>query len=146
MQGLLPYKTFQYGDVIVSHLIVSCSRESTLIIDQANLFGTTLGIYLARTLTVAHRRSVELRRLYQPLDFNMDELVDSDADSDRGVESSAQGLSQIERGSGRAEAAIVGNGNGKTKDSMENPWDDGEGEIFGLGDHEEDEEETKRIV
>lgn len=98
VQSLLPYKTFQYGDVI------------------ANVLGSSLGITLARILTIRHQRTVELRRLYQPL--NLNDFRDSDQDSDEEELPTAQSLTAR---------------NPKLK-LEENPWDHDETEIFGLGD------------
>jgi len=49
IQSLLPYKTFQIGDVI------------------ANILGASLGLYLSHALERRHRRRRELARLYTPL-------------------------------------------------------------------------------
>ncbi|WVF68022.1 hypothetical protein IAT40_002784 [Kwoniella sp. CBS 6097] len=49
VQSMLPWKTFQFGDIV------------------ANLFGSTLFLYLAHLAHKRHLRKLELSSLYQPL-------------------------------------------------------------------------------
>lgn len=115
-------------------------------IPQANIIGSTLGIFLARSLTLSHRRHVALQRLYQPLDLTA--LDDSDdGESEPGEAPPPNG--EIGEGVGRAEAALTATRSGKKVRIEENPWDDGEGEIFGLGDSDDEEahaQNSKRTI
>lgn len=61
VQALLPYKTFQIGDI------------------AANLLGSSLGLWLAWNLERYYRHRREISRLYQPLD-TMDEPTDDEGD------------------------------------------------------------------
>jgi len=61
VQSLLPYKTFQIGDVI------------------ANLLGSSLGLFVSYNLEKYYRRRREIARLYQPLD-QLPEDLPSDED------------------------------------------------------------------
>jgi len=60
VQSLLPYKAFQYGDVL------------------ANLLGSGLGLYISYHLERYYRRRREIARLYKPLDDDLDESSFSD--------------------------------------------------------------------
>jgi len=62
VQSLLPYKTFQVGDII------------------ANLLGSTLGLYVAYNLERHYRHRREISRLYQPLDVIGEDPEDDDGD------------------------------------------------------------------
>ncbi|PWO01027.1 hypothetical protein FA09DRAFT_292313, partial [Tilletiopsis washingtonensis] len=70
VQGLLPYKTFQWGDVV------------------ANLLGSSLGLFASFHFEKRYRAQREIARLYQPLDaeaYGDDEDEDwDDADVPRG--------------------------------------------------------------
>ncbi|EJU04288.1 hypothetical protein DACRYDRAFT_114641 [Dacryopinax primogenitus] len=61
VQGLLPYKTFQLGDI------------------AANLLGSSLGLYLSWNLERYYRHRREIERLYQPLDV-LEEPTDDEGD------------------------------------------------------------------
>ncbi|KZT57762.1 hypothetical protein CALCODRAFT_433787 [Calocera cornea HHB12733] len=61
VQALLPYKTFQLGDI------------------AANLLGSSLGLWLSWNLERYYRHRREISRLYQPLD-NMEEPTDDEGD------------------------------------------------------------------
>ncbi|KAF8894091.1 hypothetical protein BD779DRAFT_1505213 [Infundibulicybe gibba] len=62
VQSLLPYKEFQFGDVI------------------ANILGSSVGLVIAYHLERYYRRRREIARLYRPL--NSGPLSDSDDDDD----------------------------------------------------------------
>ncbi|KAF9478817.1 hypothetical protein BDN70DRAFT_726669 [Pholiota conissans] len=62
VQATLPYKTFQWGDVL------------------ANLCGSTLGLYFSYHVERYHRHRREIARLYQPLSASISELEDDDDD------------------------------------------------------------------
>jgi len=60
VQSLLPYKTFQIGDVI------------------ANLLGSSLGLFVSYNLEKYYRRRREIARLYQPLDQLPEDMPSDD--------------------------------------------------------------------
>lgn len=136
VQSLLPYKTFQFGDII------------------ANLLGTSLGIFLARKSMKNYRIQLELNRLYRPVDFTtlttsnsgryddeFDENGEGNEEEDLLVGGGRE--NEMEEGRNRAETQIQnlsssttkGSSKNNSKRSEENPWDDGE-EIFGIGEDE----------
>ncbi|KZO98937.1 hypothetical protein CALVIDRAFT_561864 [Calocera viscosa TUFC12733] len=61
VQALLPYKTFQVGDI------------------AANLLGSSVGLWLSWNLERYYRHRREISRLYQPLDV-MDDQTDEEGD------------------------------------------------------------------
>ncbi|SGY82190.1 BQ5605_C009g05551 [Microbotryum silenes-dioicae] len=137
VQSLLPYKTFQWGDVV------------------ANILGTTLGITLSRSWTRHREKAQQLRRLYQPLHLEeSDDALDDEDDADDGsiLASSIAGERMEEEEGTRRESGMgqgmVGGGvdvggrkGSRKKRSESNPWDDAEdtGSIFGVGFEEEEE-------
>ncbi|GAA5883441.1 hypothetical protein JCM16303_003800 [Sporobolomyces ruberrimus] len=151
VQSLLPYKTFQFGDVF------------------ANLLGSGLGLWISWKRARDQRREKELRRLYVRMDQFGDEAEEDDSDLDedererRGEE--GQGLVQGRTPSLRGSRTPKINGGGGREREMEegrsanpnrggnhnNPWDDRDDdeheieregrEIFGLGGDDEDEDE-----
>ena len=95
---------------------------------QANLLGSSLGIYLARSLTLAHRERSQLRQLYRPVRLPpiavrpsaaFDGLPEPDSDDD-----SEAGLDRLDLEGGRRRSEV---------------WDDGEDGIFGLGDEDDED-------
>lgn len=107
---------------------------------QANLLGTGLGVSLARSLSLSHRRSQELRRIYQPITLS---AVDEEESSDGDVGEAEEREMEEGRLGSRAEAQLGSSGRGKKVE--ENVWDaEDEDEIFGLGDDGDDEEEDRR--
>ncbi|KAK4048650.1 hypothetical protein OIV83_004620 [Microbotryomycetes sp. JL201] len=142
VQSLLPYKTFQWGDVI------------------ANLLGTVLGIWFARRVTLNSRRAAELRRLYQPLDINDNSLETTGAYRDLGLddddehgderEDASPSLTRMEQGRRRTEAQIAGVGanvasSRRTARIEENVWDDADDDpIFDIGGADEGQESPTR--
>ncbi|KAL8283191.1 hypothetical protein RQP46_005969 [Phenoliferia psychrophenolica] len=124
VQGLLPYKTFQWGDVF------------------ANIFGTALGISIARTWTRALAREREVRRLYQPVNLaTVDELSDSDNSDAEDREMEEGGARTPDEATTPASAKMFDDGSGGGLRKMArieaNVWDESD-EIFGLGDDEDD--------
>ncbi|KAI0049946.1 hypothetical protein FA95DRAFT_1514910 [Auriscalpium vulgare] len=117
VQSLLPYKTFQFGDIV------------------ANLLGSTIGLYTAYHLERYYRHRREISRLYRPLSGSHSSLaLDSDA-------------SDTEPDSGDLEAGTqllpvpkpVAPKKGKTKarpatsSALANVWDERE-EVFDVGE------------
>ena len=115
---------------------------------QANLLGSSLGIFIARRLTQYHRRQAEIRRLYQPvhLSTGLDDLPDSDSDDDEGDE--LIGQAEMEEGRGRAEAQLgldPRRGSRRQAKVEDNPWEmDDTDSLFGVG--EDDDEEDRRTA
>lgn len=110
---------------------------------QANLLGSSLGIFLARRLTQHHRRQAEIRRLYQPVQLGSDELPDSDdSDDDEGEGLMRGEASEMEEGRGRAEAQLgleARRGSKRQARVEDNPWDMDDGDsLFGVGEDEDD--------
>lgn len=158
VQALLPYKSFQIGDVV------------------ANLLGSGLAVLVMHHYSREARRAAELRRLYVHLDQISPE---DDDDEDYDEEDSGDSLGDDDRnrdrrrrGNGAAAAATEagllrremqesrGGGGGNnmrfarvdhssgSNDSVANrkqqqaldPWSATDDEIFGLGDDDDDEE------
>ncbi|GAA5843578.1 hypothetical protein JCM3766R1_002418 [Sporobolomyces carnicolor] len=155
VQSLLPYKTFQFGDVF------------------ANLLGSGLALWWSWRRAREDRREQELRRLYT----RMDHLDQVDDEEDEDPEEEGGGGEDVEaqrglmgarspsirvaatprtgpssRGGGRprdtepgAENATAHSSKRRQQRQQDNPWDDRDDdeddlsrEIFGLGDDEED--------
>jgi len=141
VQSLLPYKTFQIGDVV------------------ANLLGSGLALYLSSKYAQERRREKELRRLYVRMD-EMDDELDSDEDREEGGrEGLLNGRSPTvggERTPREMEEGFNSKGKGARREQVNNPWDDGEDEgfgqreqernIFGLGGDEDEEEDGEDKV
>ncbi|KAM0789945.1 hypothetical protein ACM66B_006785 [Microbotryomycetes sp. NB124-2] len=162
VQSLLPYKTFQWGDVV------------------ANLLGTSLGVWFARRLTLNARRAAELRRLYQPLNSEnrgggagqvsdnvgtyRDLGLDDDDDDDELEESIGENVfesspSIMEQGTRRPTEATVamgghgnnsgiggGGSNRKTAARIDdNVWDDADEPIFDIGEGPDDESDQRTL-
>ncbi|GAA5949487.1 hypothetical protein JCM21900_000236 [Sporobolomyces salmonicolor] len=131
VQALLPYKTFQPGDIL------------------ANLLGSSLGILVSHHISRESRRSAELRRLYVHLDQLSESDESADEEEDEVPRASGAAEREMEEGRARAEGQLRGDGEGRrrtaaggiSRQEVNNPWDDREEEeIFGLGGEEDDEE------
>lgn len=131
MQSTLPYKTFQWGDVLVSAAPWPClSRARKSLTDgvatsfdsniQANLLGSSLGLYISRTLAQRRRHRRELATLYQPLD-------DLDLSDEEEMDESPEMLESPQ--------------DRRTRAKENNVWDDAESEIFSLGGDEGSDDE-----
>jgi len=69
VQSMLPYKTFQFGDVV------------------ANLLGSAIGLYIAYYLERYYRRRREISRLYRPLTTDASDYSDEeDGNEDTGTQ------------------------------------------------------------
>ncbi|KAI0259267.1 hypothetical protein BC834DRAFT_907250 [Gloeopeniophorella convolvens] len=116
VQSLLPYKTFQFGDIV------------------ANLLGSSIGLYTAYHLERYHRRRREIARLYRPLSASASSLqLDEDAEDE--VERATPLLPLHAKppaapGKGRARAGSI---------ALADVWDERE-ELFGVGDDDEEDE------
>jgi len=111
IQSLLPYKTFQMGDVI------------------ANLLGSSLGLFVSYNLEKYYRRRREIARLYQPLD-QLPEDMPSD-DEDEPMLPMYHKPSQPQPSSAKK---------ARQEPRLGNVWDSRE-EVFEIGDDDDDEEE-----
>ncbi|BGP43784.1 hypothetical protein JCM10450v2_007982 [Rhodotorula kratochvilovae] len=122
LQSLLPYKTFQPGDIL------------------ANLLGSSLALALSHHFAREARRSAELRRLYTTLDQISDD-EDEDAEEEEGAEDAQQLVQRDEREmeEGRARPAPP---RVQSRREARDPWSAGEDEIFGLGDDDVDDDEA----
>lgn len=146
LQSLLPYKSFQPGDIV------------------ANLLGSALALSVSHHCAREARRTAELRTLYSALgDMPSDEGEDDDDDEDdeRDVDRRAQrgsrttrahadepaaalgrnaraGLREMEEGRRPAAAAAA---RAPSRRDAHDPWSAGDDEIFGLGDDDEEEQE-----
>ncbi|GAA6013888.1 hypothetical protein JCM11491_000458 [Sporobolomyces phaffii] len=162
VQSLVPYKTFQVGDVV------------------ANLAGSGLALWWSWRRARDHRRDKELRRLYVRMDQLDDDDDDDDDDNESGGDEEAEvrgligGRSPSVRapprrnGDGNGNAGREGGGERRTalgtpasvnarREERENPWDDrdedehgGHGreatEIFGLGGEEDEEDDDDNLA
>ncbi|EMD37306.1 hypothetical protein CERSUDRAFT_113956 [Gelatoporia subvermispora B] len=120
VQSMLPYKQFQFGDVV------------------ANLLGSTLGLYIAYYLEKYYRHRREISRLYQPLD------TDSAASDDEDDMGGTQLLpTHFQPGSSRAASK---KGSTPKTDAgrirLSDVWDERE-ELFDIGADSEDEHEEE---
>ncbi|KDQ10071.1 hypothetical protein BOTBODRAFT_500852 [Botryobasidium botryosum FD-172 SS1] len=111
VQSLLPYKTFQLGDVI------------------ANLLGSSLGLVdlpvsVSYNLEKYYRRRREIARLYQPLDQLPEDMP---SDDDEPMLPMYQSSSQAQPSSAK-------------KARLGNVWDSRE-DVFGIGDDDDDDDD-----
>ncbi|KAI0066046.1 hypothetical protein BV25DRAFT_1912849 [Artomyces pyxidatus] len=139
VQSLLPYKQFQFGDIV------------------ANLLGSAIGLYTAYHLERYHRHRREISRLYRPLSASLSSLnLDSDAsdaDDDGTGESSTQLLPMHHKPGTPASTFPAGQGKGKGKNrarpisnsTLADVWDERE-ELFEVGDDDSEDGESERRV
>lgn len=145
LQSLLPYKSFQPGDIV------------------ANLLGSALALSVSHHCAREARRTAELRTLYSALgDMPSDEGDDDDDDDDELRDEGAPGrrsrttrahadepaaalgrnaragLREMEEGRRPAAAAAA---RAPSRRDAHDPWSAGDDEIFGLGDDDEEEQE-----
>ncbi|KAH9973644.1 hypothetical protein BJV77DRAFT_1056448 [Russula vinacea] len=128
VQSLLPYKTFQFGDVV------------------ANLLGSGIGLYVAYHLERYYRQRREIWRLYRPLGASNSSLnLPSDEEDESGTQllplhhkpetppSALFPQNQTKKGKGRARSASL---------ALANVWDERE-ELFDVGDDDEGSSEDE---
>lgn len=111
MQGALPYKVFQWGDIV------------------ANLLGSSLGLFFSFHAEKRFRARRELERLYAPLDIeDYGDFDDEDADDEEVTPRGSQGLRSSLKQTNTAPAggASSSQGAGKKKARFGNNdiWDD----------------------
>ncbi|GAA5838481.1 hypothetical protein JCM11251_003405 [Rhodosporidiobolus azoricus] len=139
-QSLLPYKTFQPGDIL------------------ANLLGSSLGVFISSKLASRQRREAELRRLYSHIgDLSDSDEEDNEDAAERGayapvaptgvVAGATPEDREMEEGRARAEGKLRRQGGaepiGRARRGRSDPWNSsmGENEIFGLGGEDDDDED-----
>jgi len=114
VQSMLPYKTFDFGDVM------------------ANLLGSGIGLYLAYYIERYYRHRREISRLYRPL--SADYISDSDG------EDSTQLLPShyipTTSNPGRSKSGVL---HKPTHNNLSDVWDERE-ELFDIGGDSDDED------
>lgn len=114
VQSMLPYKTFQSGDVV------------------ANLVGSSCGLFISYYLEKYYRRRREISRLYRPLDAAAEDML-SDDELDTLTSPTLPLYRQTPQLlTGPAEPKRVGSG-----PRLANVWDSGE-DLFAVGEDDDD--------
>ncbi|KAH9985791.1 hypothetical protein BJV74DRAFT_775446, partial [Russula compacta] len=128
VQSLLPYKTFQFGDIVVSKPL-----------------GSGIGLYVAYHLERYYRQRREISRLYRPLSASNSSLnLDSEEEDESGTQllplhnkpdtpPSALSPHNKNKGKGRVRSGNL---------ALADVWDERE-ELFGVGNDDEDEEDEE---
>ncbi|KAI9455456.1 hypothetical protein BJY52DRAFT_1098012, partial [Lactarius psammicola] len=124
VQSLLPYKIFQFGDIV------------------ANLLGSGIGLYVAYHLERYYRQRREISRLYRPLSGSNSSLnLDSDTEDETGTQllplynkpetppSAVFPQNKTKKGKGRARSGSL---------ALGDVWDERE-ELFGVGEDDDDD-------
>jgi len=146
IQSLLPYKTFEGGDIL------------------ANLLGCTCGLTISWHLERYYRKRREIARLYTPLDISPDESLDEDELAELPTYRQSTGTSSFGRSSinllpsipftgGNIDGVTAGGKGGGPRASgwpsrnkgmrrLGDAWDSGE-ELFTLGEEDEIEEDSE---
>lgn len=109
-------------------------------------------------MTKAHRRRLELLRLYRPVDslplnsssghYTSEDEEEEEEDTLAEAEEGRRANGEMQEGLGRVEARLEAGSGGAIRSNAPkaarraeaNPWDSGE-EIFGIGDEELEEED-----
>ncbi|KAH7916560.1 hypothetical protein BJ138DRAFT_1139333 [Hygrophoropsis aurantiaca] len=128
VQSMLPYKEFQFGDVV------------------ANVFGSSTGLYLAYYSERHYRSRREIARLYRPLDT--DETSDAEDLTDDEGDQSTQLLPMYHNNNTSSSpskpTSQVPKGKSQKARRLGDVWDERE-ELFGIGeDSDEDDADTPR--
>ncbi|KAA1471781.1 hypothetical protein DENSPDRAFT_837858 [Dentipellis sp. KUC8613] len=125
VQGLLPYKQFQFGDIV------------------ANILGSSIGLYVAYHLERYYRHRREISRLYRPLSASLSSLtLHSDlSDEEPYDEVGGTQLLPLHYSSQPSPTDPKGKGKGKTRakrreSALADVWDEREedGLVFGVGE------------
>ncbi|TFY66684.1 hypothetical protein EVG20_g4400 [Dentipellis fragilis] len=143
VQGLLPYKQFQFGDIV------------------ANLLGSSIGLYVAYHLERYYRHRREISRLYRPLSASLSSLtLHSDLSDEEEPYDDVGGtqLLPLHYSSQPSPTDPKGKGKGKGKtrakrreSALADVWDEREedGLVFGVGEDSDgdlsEEEAPSRI-
>ncbi|KAF8513147.1 hypothetical protein BU17DRAFT_53464 [Hysterangium stoloniferum] len=115
IQSLLPYKQFDFGDVI------------------ANLLGSMLGLWVSYHLERYYRHRREISRLYQPLSVDEEDLF-----SDSDPEEVSRGLHLLSTSTHRPSKSAASN----TPVHVNHVWDESDA-LFDIGEEDEEETETE---
>jgi len=110
VQSMLPYKEFQFGDVV------------------ANLLGSSIGLFASYHMERYYRKRREIARLYQPLDSGSMSDLEDDEDGPLGTQLLPTHHSPAAAPKSAQKSA-----------RLTNVWDERE-ELFGIGDDEDDED------
>ncbi|TFY76880.1 hypothetical protein EWM64_g7133 [Hericium alpestre] len=121
LQGLLPYKEFQFGDIV------------------ANLLGSSMGMYVAYHLERYYRRRREISRLYRPLSASLSSLTLLSDEEDPFEETTGTQLLPLHYSgqTSRPDSSTKDKHRAKRNEmALANVWDEGEedGLVFGVGD------------
>ncbi|KAI0829796.1 hypothetical protein BC628DRAFT_1358804 [Trametes gibbosa] len=124
VQSLLPYKTFQAGDI------------------AANLLGSSVGLYISYHLERYYRHRREISRLYQPLGTSA--LSDDDDDEDSDIDGTQLlPLHYEPRPPNTPAGSKPGRGTGVQKAvRIGDVWDERE-DLFDIGDESEDDDDPR---
>jgi len=117
VQSMLPFKNFEWGDVI------------------ANILGSSCGLIVAYTLEKYYRKRREIARLYQPINADAEDAI-SDDELD-GLTSEAHVL-PLYRPQSKSTDSPTRSSRGPSR--MRDVWDDRE-ELFAVGEENEDQHE-----
>ncbi|KAJ8509069.1 hypothetical protein ONZ45_g8733 [Pleurotus djamor] len=119
VQSMLPYKEFQFGDVV------------------ANILGSSVGLYVSYHLERYYRHRREISRLYRPLESGSDD-EESDAESPSGTLL----LPMHHRSDSNNASILPASSSQRTKQSKSvrftDVWDERE-ELFGIGDSDDED-------
>ncbi|KAJ7449873.1 hypothetical protein FB451DRAFT_1286834 [Mycena latifolia] len=114
VQSMLPYKEFQFGDVV------------------ANLLGSSVGLFASYHMERYYRKRREIARLYQPLDSGSMSDLEDENDEFAGTQLLPTHHSA---------AAAAPKGNHKSAARLTDVWDERE-ELFGIGGDSDEEEDA----
>ncbi|KAH7925513.1 hypothetical protein BV22DRAFT_1088800 [Leucogyrophana mollusca] len=124
VQSMLPFKEFQFGDVV------------------ANMLGSSIGLYTAYYIERHYRSRREIARLYRPLDT--DEASDAEDVSDDEGGQGTQLLPMYNTHLSSSPTKPAPKGKAYKAGRLRDVWDERE-ELFGIGeDSDEDEADTPR--
>ncbi|KIJ67782.1 hypothetical protein HYDPIDRAFT_173545 [Hydnomerulius pinastri MD-312] len=126
VQSMLPYKEFDFGDVV------------------ANVLGSTIGLYTSYHIEKHYRARREIARLYRPLDTEETSDVEDYSDDESGP-SGTQLLplynSQAAQGPTKAAPFSSNKSKAYKAGRLGDVWDERE-ELFGIGDDSDPEDES----
>jgi len=125
VQGLLPYKKFDYGDVL------------------ANLLGSGLGLTVSYHIERYYRRRREISKLYKPLNEDIEEGVYTDDEDLSGAAQPVFSSSNLPppNDPNLAKSTIYSGARPLVPPPHINVWDD-RLDVFDVGEDEEDDDST----
>lgn len=116
VQALLPYKEFQIGDLV------------------ANLFGSSVGLFIAYHLERYYRHRKEIGRLYRPLNTSLSELEDYYSDEETATQLLPTHTDHV---------TTAPKGNKYKSQHLADVWDERE-EVFDIGAVSDDDEDDDK--